>query len=138
MRRRDRAYGVVEADRLRSSDPGDWLLPAERVAVVELVDAERELPPTPIGTAPELSALDRLHALAGFTARMVEDRDEAIRLVENLVVDHRRKIAGARLAASSLTRPSVIADQFGLGQLTDLNFDGPYWLATDDFSKLGA
>lgn len=137
MRRRTRAADPGLAVRLESADPDDWLSPAERVRLVELVDYERALPAPAPGNARARTTLDRVAPVAGLAARMSSDRESAVQLVEKVVVDHRRRAAGAQLAATTKQPREQVASRYKLGHLGPADPDGPMcWLAAEDISQV--
>lgn len=126
MRRREKV-SEVDAQRLGSADPDDWLVPAERVRVVDLVDEARRawvLDPQ------ARTVLDRLAPGARYPARVL-DRDQAIRLTERMVVAYRRSLAGYRYAVATGRDGVEVAAAFGLGHVSRPAEDDVYWLATN-------
>jgi hypothetical protein len=116
----------VDVDRLRCSDPAVWLTPAERVAIVELVDQARE------AWAVDRDAsvlLDWLAPVARFPARLIEDRADAVALTERLVVSYRRSVAGWRLAVAQHRPGAEIAAEYRLSHVCPADEDGTTWVA---------
>jgi hypothetical protein len=126
VRRIRRVDSDVDAERLRNPDPDLWLEPAERVAIVEMVDqacaAWVEDPDAD-------TALDRLAPAARFPARLIADREEAIRLTEKLVVSYRRSLAGYKYAMAQHRPGAEVAAEFALGHVSRPDED-ERWLAS--------
>lgn len=127
MRRRVR---VTEVDpvQLASADPDLWLDPAERARVVDLVDDARKVW---AADATASTVLERLAPGARYPARLLEDRTQAIRVTERLVVSYRRSMAGYRFAVETGRDGVQVAAEFGLGHVSRPAEDDAYWLATN-------
>jgi hypothetical protein len=126
VRRIRRADSDSDAERLRSADPDLWLEPSERVAIVEMVDQALAVW---AGDPNAETALDRLAPVARFPARLIDDRGDAIRLTEKLVVSYRRSLAGWRYAVSTGQDGASVALEYGLGHVSRPDEDNPTWSA---------
>jgi hypothetical protein len=105
MRRRVRAAGTVDIDRLRSSDPDVWLTPAERAEVRRIVaEAVR---------SGDYDEVGRLAPSARF--RMLGDHRKAPAAVERAIMKYRRQRAASELALATGQDPAEVAQRFGLG-----------------------
>jgi hypothetical protein len=105
MRRRVREAGSVDVDRLRSTDPDDWMTPAERAEVRRIVaEAVR---------SGDYDEVGRLAPSARW--RMVGDHGKSLAGVERSIVKYRRQRAGSELALATGQDPEAVAAEFGLG-----------------------
>ncbi len=125
MRRR-RRVAQVDTERLASVDPADWLDPAERARLVELIDEARGLWEVDDRAR---TVLDRVAPGARYPARLL-DRDRGVVLTERMVVSYRRSLAGWRYAVAAGLDGAQVADKFGLGHVSRPDDEDAYWLAT--------
>lgn len=113
MRRRPRA-AQIDVERLNSRAVADWLTPAERARVGELVDAARAV----WAVDPHARTdVDALAPGARYPAALLADRARAVEVVELLVVEHRRRLAGREYARASGEPVPTVAARFRLGHL---------------------
>lgn len=127
MRRRQRPAGV-DAERLASVDVDDWIEPAERVRLAEMVDEARRL----YGTDPHAkSLLARVGPGVRYPALLIDEPAIALRRAEQMVVSYRRSMAGWEYAKATGMDKDEVCAKFGLGFVCSPNStDDRYWLAS--------